>query len=610
MGTFAHVDTAASHVAWEGLVAEMAGIVKSLKASNSGKDEVDEAVQELLHRKRQFAASLEAAIAACGDDEAAAAALRAKLPPPPKPDKKAKKTEKQGEAAAAAKPKKEKAKAPKNGGEPAAPAAPAAPVAAPPPASGGGASPPMVGHLVLRCAAASLSGVLEPYERKGFVLVGAKTRGGGALLALRAPSQAAVEGGRRLADELRRSLPHCSALRASGSAEEALRWMSELGARELVQWETEGALEWAHSNCAEPLFGFHNNHSEAIWMSDLLAAGAAGAAAGARFCAQLRRDSYAAVLLPAGQAELFHSVERAATSWFALSEDAKLEQAGAYGHVDRKFTGYRNGKFREQLELRQTLDVGDVYPCPSTPASFGAALDTLLGTIDGWARQLLRHVARDVGADADFFDALLDPPPPTPTAAASAAAAAKASAAKASAADGEAPPPPLSHSLIRACRYDAASDGVYGSNVLCEAHNDVGFLTFDACASVAGLEVLRRSDGLWVPAEVAAPPADGALVVLVMVGDTLSRLTADYFAACRHRVVAPTAGPQRIGLPYLFRGRSDAVLNTRPTREAAAASGRVAHLAEMETTTIKELPAFDSAKSILRGWFRSSKRDE
>ena len=60
-------------------------------------------------------------------------------------------------------------------------------------------------------------------------------------------------------------------------------------------------------------------------------------------------------------------------------------------------------------------------------------------------------------------------------------------------------------------------------------------------------------------------------------------------------------------MPFLFRGRSDAVLNTRPAREAAAAAGRDVHLAEMETTTIKELPAFDSAKSILRGWFRSSK---
>ena len=89
-------------------------------------------------------------------------------------------------------------------------------------------------------------------------------------------------------------------------------------------------------------------------------------------------------------------------------------------------------------------------------------------------------------------------------------------------------------------------------------------------------------------------------------GDTLARLTADYYAACKHRVVTPAAG-ERIGLPFLFRGRSDAVLNTKPTREACAAAGRPVHLAEMETTTIKELPAFDSAKSILRGWFRSVK---
>ena len=72
----------------------------------------------------------------------------------------------------------------------------------------------------------------------------------------------------------------------------------------------------------------------------------------------------------------------------------------------------------------------------------------------------------------------------------------------------------------------------------------------------------------------------------------------------------PPTGLERIGLPFLFRGRSDAVLNTQPTRDACKARGVVAHLADMETTTIKELPAFDSARAILRGWFRSNKKDE
>ena len=175
---------------------------------------------------------------------------------------------------------------------------------------------------------------------------------------------------------------------------------------------------------------------------------------------------------------------------------------------------------------------------------------------------------------------------------------------------GEDKPPSLGHSLIRLCRYDAEDDGVYGSHVLCEAHNDVGFITLDACASVAGLEAFRRADGLWVPVEHAPAPPNGELTLLAMVGDTLGRLTANYYMPCKHRVVQPPTGLERIGLPFLFRGRSDAVLNTKPTRDACKASGRVAHLAEMETTTIKELPAFDSAKSILRGWFRSSKKEE
>ena len=51
------------------------------------------------------------------------------------------------------------------------------------------------------------------------------------------------------------------------------------------------------------------------------------------------------------------------------------------------------------------------------------------------------------------------------------------------------------------------------------------------------------------------------------------------------------------------------MLNTQPTRDKCKREGRAAHLADMETTTIKELPAFDSARAILRGWFRGTKKD-
>ena len=42
---------------------------------------------------------------------------------------------------------------------------------------------------------------------------------------------------------------------------------------------------------------------------------------------------------------------------------------------------------------------------------------------------------------------------------------------------------------------------------------------------------------MWVAVEEAPPPPDGSLVVLAMVGDTLGRLTNNYFAPCKHRVV-------------------------------------------------------------------------
>jgi hypothetical protein len=480
-----------------------------------------------------------------------------------------------------------------------------------------------VEHLVLAIEPlASVFAVLAPYEQKGFEVVGVKSRGGGAVVALRA-SPTAIAAGRALAAKLTDSptaLPPGTSVRVSQSAPEALQWMFDAfdGAlnkdgvsREVVQWEPdeEEADLKAPSGYGygeEPLpvpHGAHNGLQDSIKLSDLLAPGAVGTETGRRFCAQLRRDSYVPLVLTAKEHKLLEQVERGATGWFAQEEEDKEAQGGAYGHVDRKFTGYRNGKYREQLEVRQTLEPGrgGLYPLPEVPARFGDDLRRLIYFLDAAARGLLRHIADDVtsGGDDGFFEGLLDPPPQP-----------SASVPRQEAKENAEAPPALGHSLIRLCRYDAEDEGVYGSHVLCEQHNDVGFITLDACASVAGLEAFRRSDGLWVPVEHAPPRPNGELVVLAMVGDTLGRLTANYYAPCKHRVVQPPTGLERIGLPFLFRGRSDAVLNTQPTRDACKARGVVAHLADMETTTIKELPAFDSARAILRGWFRSNKKEE
>jgi hypothetical protein len=172
------------------------------------------------------------------------------------------------------------------------------------------------------------------------------------------------------------------------------------------------------------------------------------------------------------------AVESCAAAWFAQDEEAKLDQAGSYGHIDRKFTGYRNGKFREQLEVRATAEA--LHPAPPSPdgsLQFAAALSLLLRSLDPIARALLPHIACELGVAPTFFDALCDPPPsgenrppgragcpPPPrlleatelpaALAAEAARIRSAAAASASYLDGDDSfEPRLAHSLLRLCRY-------------------------------------------------------------------------------------------------------------------------------------------------------------
>ena len=516
----------------------------------------------------------------------------------------------------------------------------------------------LVEVLVLITDPAHAFSVLAPLERRGLTLVGLKTTPAGeAVIAVRGSAGLCARGS-ALCDSLRAVLPAGAPLRAAASLSESFELLrASFGPRELVQWEPnvteeEEPCEWVRP--AASLLGAHNSDDEAIWLSELVGA-PIGSALGLRFCAQMRRDGFARLLVGPEQHALYAAIEDAATRWFCQDEEVKEAQAGVYAHINRKFTGYRNGKFREQLELRQTRQ-GSLYPQvekgPAAAAGLlelSAKLSLYMRWVDAWARAMLRHIAHDVGAPPTFFDELSDPQfcAADPVAAAAStlspplATQLKAEARRLAALPLHLPPPPeyesdeevedgpprppppapapapanltpeppeLSHSLVRACRYDSASEGVYGSGVLCEAHNDVGFLTFDPRAAMPGLHALRRSDNLWVPVEEAPPRQDGALLMLVMAGDTLGYLTRQYYAPSKHRVTAPPSG-ERIGLPFLFRGRSDAVLNTLPAVEAAKAAGRPSHLAEMETTTIKELPAFDSARSILRSWFGNRKGD-
>ncbi len=82
-------------------------------------------------------------------------------------------------------------------------------------------------------------------------------------------------------------------------------------------------------------------------------------------------------------------------------------------------------------------------------------------------------------------------------------------------------------SLTKLIHYPPTPAGEAGVN----AHKDAGFLTFVAQHGVGGLQALAP-DGEWIAVE---PPA-GAFVVNV--GEMLQAMTANYFVAATHRVVA------------------------------------------------------------------------
>jgi len=418
--------------------------------------------------------------------------------------------------------------------------------------------------------------------------------------------------------------------------------------------------------------------------------------AGAELCSRLRRDGFAQLRLPVDGSSLLLRTEAVAHRWFAQPEAAKLSSTGAYGPASGTLAGYANGRDREQLEVRLTVRRGELYPrlcgVGSASASRGesAALAPLLTQsmrlLDGWARGLLVPIAADLGVAVSFLHALFDPPliGPSPadevlapTSSSDGAAAAEEEKARLDPDRAHRECPPLRHAGLRACRYSSEAPGSStlpdGRRVLCAEHNDVGLLTLDVVASVAGLQAFRQSDRRWFSLEedfeeeadglaagrVTARPAEEACLagsatatvaaieatetalvaepevaeltslqsalsatgsvesehgeapehrergrlLTVMVGDTLAALSGGAYTSCRHRVLAPVpvagaGAAERVGLPFLFRCRGDAVIDTRDELRRAAAEGRSVTLAEMQPSAIDDLPTADCPQAL------------
>ena len=201
-------------------------------------------------------------------------------------------------------------------------------------ATTGSSSAHLAHMVVVRAPSSSRFDALGAFERRGLHVVGLASDGGELLIALRCADASAAAAVRSTCAAL---TPPASATPTQQAALEQLH-RHFYDRPSLAHWETE---EDAWVAPRPTLLGTHGDNPETFPLARLLAPGADGSAEAARFCAQLRRDSYVPVLLGPAERELVELCEASAHAWFEQDEDAKVDQAGVYAHIDRKFVGYR-----------------------------------------------------------------------------------------------------------------------------------------------------------------------------------------------------------------------------------------------------------------------------
>jgi hypothetical protein len=194
-----------------------------------------------------------------------------------------------------------------------------------------------------------MTAVLAPIEAKGLRIIGLKysrgahgrpevavaIRGVGAVATCRRAGQAAG----------------AKCFRSASTLAEGLELVFEqFTPHELLLSDTELAELAGCAHPARPLAQLELQ----LPLSDLLES-APGSASSVAFCRALRVHGYVHVIAPPETIAALRTLERLCSEWYGLDAGAKEEDCSEYGHVDRKFTGYRQGRYREQLEVRKRL---------------------------------------------------------------------------------------------------------------------------------------------------------------------------------------------------------------------------------------------------------------
>ena len=228
-------------------------------------------------------------------------------------------------------------------------------------------------------------------------------------------------------------------------------------------------------------------------------------------------------------------------AFFALPEEEKRGYHMAGGGGARGYTPFKTeiAKGAEHVDLKEFWHVGRELAAghrfsdtmapnvwPDRPEGFRETFVELFAAFDRAGDRLLSAIARHLGLDAHWFDAAVK--------------------------DG--------NSVLRLLHYPPVTEDA--PNVRAGAHEDINLITLLLGAEEAGLELLDRDTGDWLPVK----PPEGAMVVNV--GDMLQRLTNHVLPSTTHRVVNPARerrGHSRYSMPFFLHPAPDFLIETLPS---------------------------------------------
>ncbi len=256
--------------------------------------------------------------------------------------------------------------------------------------------------------------------------------------------------------------------------------------------------------------------------------------------ASFERYGFAIVADHGIPAELVARAEEQARAFFALPDDVKrgYHRPGTGGARGYTPFGTEAAKDAALVDLKEFWHVGRELPAghrfaevmapnlwPSGLADFRATMLALYAAFEATGARILAAIARHLGLAPDFFEDTV--------------------------ADG--------NSVMRLLHYPPVPADAPG--IRAGAHEDINTITLLLGAEEAGLQLLDRDGGAWLPVS----PRQGELAVNV--GDMLQRLTNGRLRSTTHRVMNPAPerrGHSRFSMPFFLHFRPDYVIETLP----------------------------------------------